>query len=60
MEIINRIHFIDHFGFKRLMLIAKSLSFIHPISHEKITINAAFDEQWQHLFNTLDWSDDIS
>ena len=52
--------FIDHFGFKRLMLIAKSLSFIHPITHEQVTIDAAFDEQWQYIFNILDWSGDIS
>lgn len=52
--------FTNHFGFKRLMLIAKSLSFLHPITHEKVIINAAFDQQWQYLFNTLDWSDDIS
>lgn len=52
--------FIKHFGFKRLMLIAKSLSFIHPISQQKITINAQFDEQWQHVFNTLAWSFDKS
>lgn len=47
--------FIDHFGFKRLMLIAQSLSFIHPISEEKITITAEFDEQWQSVFKALDW-----
>ena len=47
--------FIKHFGFKRLMLIAKSLSFIHPITNEVITIHAKFDEQWQHVFNELNW-----
>jgi tRNA pseudouridine65 synthase len=52
--------FINHFGLKRLMLIAKSLSFIHPISHKKITINVPFDEQWQHVFKTCNWSLDIT
>ena len=47
--------FIKHFGFKRLMLIAKSLSFTHPITNEAITINAEFDTQWQHVFNELNW-----
>lgn len=47
--------FIKHFGFKRLMLIAKSLSFTHPITNEAITINAEFDAQWQHVFNELNW-----
>ena len=48
--------FIDHFGFKRLMLIAKSLSFIHPVTEQQVTINAEFDEQWLHVFKALDWS----
>jgi len=48
--------FIHHFGFKRLMLIAKSLSFIHPVNQQEITINAPFDEEWQHVFDTLNWS----
>lgn len=48
--------FIKHFCFKRLMLIAKSLSFIHPVSEEKITITAEFDQQWQSVFKALDWS----
>ncbi len=47
--------FIKHFGFKRLMLIAKSLSFIHPINGNKVTINTEFDEQWQHVFKELKW-----
>jgi len=50
--------FIQHFGFKRLMLIAKSLSFIHPITKKKITITAEFDQQWQDVFTELNWSVD--
>jgi tRNA pseudouridine65 synthase len=50
--------FIQHFGFKRLMLIAKSLSFIHPITKQKLTITAEFDQQWQTLFAELNWSVD--
>lgn len=48
--------FIKHFGFKRLMLIAKSLSFIHPVTQQKITIEAQFDDHWQQVFKTLNWS----
>ena len=48
--------FVDHFGFKRLMLIAKSLSFIHPVTEQQVTINAEFDQQWLHVFKALDWS----
>lgn len=48
--------FIKHFGFKRLMLIAKSLSFIHPVTEQQVNINAEFDEQWLQVFRALDWS----
>lgn len=50
--------FIQHFGFKRLMLIAKSLCFTHPITKKKIMITAEFDQQWQHVFTELNWSVD--
>jgi tRNA pseudouridine65 synthase len=50
--------FVENFGFKRLMLIAKSLSFSHPVTHEKITINAEFDKHWHQVFNVLKWSFD--
>lgn len=50
--------FIQHFGFKRLMLIAKSLCFIHPITKKKLVISAEFDQQWQHVFAELNWSVD--
>lgn len=44
-----------HFGFKRLMLIAKKLEFNHPISKQKIAITTEFDTQWQYVFNELKW-----
>jgi tRNA pseudouridine65 synthase len=47
--------FIEHFGFKRLMLIAKSLSFMHPITNKQVIITAEFDSQWQHVFTELGW-----
>ena len=47
--------FIKHFGFKRLMLIAKELAFSHPITGEQINITVPFDEQWQQVFKRLDW-----
>lgn len=47
--------FIGHFGFKRLMLIAKSLEFNHPISNKRIKISAPFDEQWQQVFTECQW-----
>jgi len=50
--------FIEHFGFKRLMLIAKELSFIHPVTQEKLKITSPFDRQWQTIFDQLNWEVD--
>ncbi len=47
--------FIAHFGFKRLMLHAQSLTFNHPVSDKRITISAPFDQQWRQLFTELKW-----
>ncbi len=47
--------FAKHFGFKRLMLIAKSLSFTHPVTEQMVTITAEFDQQWQQVFTELGW-----
>jgi tRNA pseudouridine65 synthase len=47
--------FIKHFGFKRLMLIAKEISFNHPVTGKLIEISAEFDEQWLHVFSELNW-----
>lgn len=47
--------FHEYFGFKRLMLIAKRLKFIHPITKENIEIEVKFDEQWLSVFKKLDW-----
>jgi len=48
--------FIQHFGFKRLMLMAQKLEFIHPVNNEKIVIEVKFDLQWQELFKQLNWN----
>lgn len=45
--------FNQHFGFKRLMLHARKLVFIHPITNEPIEIQAGFDEQWQGVCEKL-------
>ncbi|GAA6206210.1 MULTISPECIES: tRNA pseudouridine(65) synthase TruC [Thalassotalea] len=47
--------FSQYFGFKRLMLIAKSLSFAHPIHQNLLTITCQFDQQWQGVFEQLSW-----
>ena len=48
--------FVQHFGFKRLMLIAKSLQFKHPIHGKDIKISCEFDEQWETVFKKLNWT----
>jgi len=47
--------FIEHFAFKRLMLIAKSLEFNHPITNKRMKISASFDDQWHQVFTELQW-----
>lgn len=49
--------FIEYFGFKRLMLLAKELRFTHPITQEKLVITTSFDEQWLKVFERLGWQD---
>lgn len=48
--------FAEHFGFKRLMLMAKSLCFYHPVLKEEILVEARFDPQWLAVFERLNWS----
>jgi tRNA pseudouridine65 synthase len=48
--------FIEYFGFKRLMLMAKSINFIHPVSQKSLTIDATFDQQWQQIFKEFNWT----
>jgi tRNA pseudouridine65 synthase len=43
----------EHLGLDRLALVAKELSFPHPISNEKITITAEIDLTLQPLFNSF-------
>lgn len=50
--------FREHFGFKCLMLLAKKLDFVHPVTSEKITIEVQFDQQWQSVFAKLAWQVD--
>lgn len=42
-------------GCSRLLLHAEILSFIHPITMEKIQIRAGFDEQWKTLLKHFNW-----
>lgn len=45
----------EYFGFKRLMLIAKQVEFLHPITEQVVKIEAEFDAQWHQVFEELQW-----
>jgi tRNA pseudouridine65 synthase len=51
--------FSQHFGFKRLMLIAKNLSFSHPVTNQWISIEADFNTQWLKTFSELNWDVEV-
>ena len=48
--------FAKHFGVQRLMLHAYQLTFIHPVTQQKLEITAPFDLYWQSIFSQLNWS----
>ena len=48
--------FREYFGFNRLMLLAKNLDFVHPVTNENISIEVKFDQQWLYVFDKLDWN----
>ncbi|QOL25122.1 tRNA pseudouridine(65) synthase TruC [Thalassotalea sp. LPB0316] len=48
--------FHQFFGFKRLMLHARTLSFAHPVTGQHLVIEADFDSQWLTVFEQLGWS----
>ncbi len=47
--------FREYFGFRRLMLIAKKLAFVHPITNGNVVIEVEFDQQWLDVFEKLGW-----
>ena len=50
----------EEFGFKRLMLHAQKLHFIHPVSEQPVTIETSIDDQWRSVFQTLQWDVDLT
>lgn len=50
----NRL-FRDHFDSQRLLLFSTRLSFLHPYSGERVTIEAPLDDPSQRLFARLGW-----
>ncbi len=53
----NRL-FRQHFNCHRLLLLARSLVFEHPVTGEIVTIRAEPDAEWQALMARLGWSGD--
>ncbi|MBU1564723.1 MAG: tRNA pseudouridine(65) synthase TruC [Proteobacteria bacterium] len=47
--------FREYFGFNRLMLLAKKLDFVHPVTNVKIALEVEFDQQWLNVFDKLKW-----
>lgn len=47
--------FRDHFGVNRLWLIAKKLSFIHPVTNQPLSIETELEPEWLTLFSGLGW-----
>ncbi len=47
----------EYFHFKRLMLFAQKITFVHPITEKLLTIEAKFDSQWLSVFAKLGWQE---
>ncbi|MCL1036356.1 tRNA pseudouridine(65) synthase TruC [Shewanella submarina] len=50
--------FREHFALNRLWLIAKQLSFTHPVTGEAMQIEAELEPEWLTVFEGLGWDDD--
>ncbi|MCL1138598.1 tRNA pseudouridine(65) synthase TruC [Shewanella pneumatophori] len=50
--------FRTHFGVNRLWLIAKKLSFNHPRTGERMTVETELEQEWLDLFVGLGWQDE--
>ncbi len=50
--------FREHFAMNRLWLIAKHLSFDHPRSGERITIETELEREWFTLFEAFGWDEE--
>ncbi|MCK8047086.1 tRNA pseudouridine(65) synthase TruC [Shewanella sp. 1CM18E] len=50
--------FRTHFGVNRLWLIAKKLSFNHPRTGERMSVETELEQEWLDLFVGLGWQDE--
>lgn len=49
--------FRSHFGINRLWLIAKRLSFTHPVTGQWMAIETELEPEWESVFTALGWGD---
>ncbi|MGL5047858.1 MAG: pseudouridine synthase, partial [Shewanella sp.] len=49
--------FREHFGINRLWLIAKKLSFTHPVTQVRLSIETELDPEWETVFAELGWDE---
>ena len=47
----------EHFGVNRLWLIAKSLTFIHPVTKKSMHIETEIEPEWLTVFDLLGWDE---
>lgn len=48
-----------HFDFNRLWLIAKKLTFTHPVTLERLSIETELEPEWETVFSGLGWDDAV-
>lgn len=51
--------FREHFGINRLWLIAKKLSFTHPVTQVRLSIETELEPEWETVFAELGWDEAI-
>ena len=51
----HNVFYREHFELPRLLLIAKSLSFIHPVTAQPVHIEAAVGDEVLGLFEQFGW-----
>lgn len=49
--------FREHFGINRLWLIAKKLTFTHPITQTPLSIETELESEWETVFAELGWDE---
>ena len=48
----------EQFGINRLWLIAKKLSFNHPRTGVRLSVETELEQEWHSLFNAFGWADE--